>query len=49
MEFTKRRANLVDDWVERYEIIDFHAIQYVDKIVMIGLGKDLKTYKKVIR
>jgi len=49
MRFTKRRVEILDDWVERYDIVDYHSLLYPDKIIVIGLGKDKMTYKKVIR
>lgn len=46
---TKKMAKIVDEWVERYDIIDYFGEDYGDRMVFIGLSKDGNWYKKVCR
>jgi len=49
MNITKKRKEIIDDWVERRDIYDYFGEDYMDKIVFIGKSRDGNIYKKIIR
>jgi len=49
MKLTKRRIKEVDEWIARYDIIDYWSDIYSRKMVYYGQGRDRKLYKKIIR
>jgi len=49
ISMTKRRKEIVLDWIERYDIIDYWSDIFPERIVMYGKDIDGKLYKKIIR
>lgn len=46
---TKKRHKIVEEWVSRYDIIDYWSDIFKDKFIFYGVSRDRKLYKKVIR
>lgn len=46
---TKKRLHILDEWVGRYDIIDYWADTFSDRFVFYGSSRDRKFYKKIIR
>jgi hypothetical protein len=49
LTMTRRRVELLEDWIARYDIQDYVSNRYPDKVVFIGISSDGHTYKKIIR
>lgn len=47
MDITKRRRDIIHNWIESYDIYDYFGEDYKDRLVLIGKSKDGNIYKKL--